>query len=61
MAKDKSCRRAGSATRTVYTGGRPQQLKGAIYGSTPKQTVSANVNTRLGTRQTHVIGAPRGK
>jgi len=67
MAKDKSGRRAGSATRTVYTGGPARQLQKPIYGSTPKSRVGANPSTLLGKKldgcnpATHIIGAPRDK
>ena len=68
MGKSNSgCRRAGSATRSVYTGGAPRQLQKPIYGSTPKERLGNNPSQHLGQKisgsnpSTHVVGAPRDK
>jgi hypothetical protein len=62
MAKGSSGRRSGSATRSVYTGGKGHQLQKPIYGSTPDRTCSPNAPRVIGNttmRQSHTIGAPR--
>ncbi len=66
MTKPKS-RRAGSATRTVYTGGPARQLSKPIYGGTQGGRVGGNSSSLIGARisgcnpSSHTIGEPRKK
>lgn len=66
MAKSsKAGRSAGSATRTVYTGGRPEQMAKPIYGSPPGARVGGNSSQHIGQKisgcnpKAHTIGEPR--
>jgi hypothetical protein len=44
----KSGRRAGSSTRTVYTGSAPRQKQTPIYGKTPSERIPPSSSSRIG-------------
>ena len=57
----KSGCRAGSSTRTVYTGGPARQRQTPIYGKPQLAETRTNISGIKVSRKPHTIGAPKEK